>query len=99
YTNYNDLPPKTYDFQAPLGEFGQVRAHYHRLRRLHLFLNDFGAALSGMRPSLPEKRPVGGKDVDTLRWSVRSDGEAGFVFVNNYQRLQPMPAKGGVQFD
>ncbi|MDR0541224.1 MAG: beta-galactosidase, partial [Dysgonamonadaceae bacterium] len=33
-TNYNDLPAKTYDFQAPLGEFGQVNEHYHLLRRL-----------------------------------------------------------------
>jgi beta-galactosidase len=34
----------------------------------------------------------------TLRWAVRSDGNSGYVFVNNYQRLQPMPAKAGVQF-
>lgn len=25
-------------------------------------------------------------DANTLRWSVRSDGESGFVFVNNYER-------------
>ena len=28
YTNWNDLPVKTYDFQAPLGEFGQKNPHY-----------------------------------------------------------------------
>src|SRR5439155_11532330 len=26
---------RSYDFQAPLGEFGQVRPHYYMLRRLH----------------------------------------------------------------
>jgi hypothetical protein len=33
-----------------------------------------------------------------VRWAVRTDGNAGFLFVNNYQRLQPMPAKDAVQF-
>ena len=35
YTNWNDLPVKTYDFQAPLGEFGQKNPHYYTLRKLH----------------------------------------------------------------
>lgn len=97
-TNWNDLPVKNYDFQAPLGQFGQVRPHYHLLRRLHLFLRDFGASLSGMPPSLPDVMPTKVADNTTLRWSVRSDGVAGFVFVNNYERSRLMPAKRGVQF-
>jgi hypothetical protein len=97
-TNWNDLPVKTYDFQAPLGEYGQIRPQYHLLRRLHLYLADFGPLLAGMVPVLPDVRPTGKDDVDTLRWCVRSDGQAGLVFVNNYQRLQPMPAKRDVQF-
>ena len=98
-TNYpNDLPVKTYDFQAPLGEYGQTRPQYHLLRRLHLFLRDFGPALAGMAPVLPAERPKGREDLATLRWAVRSNGKSGFVFVNNYQRLQPMPPKEGVQF-
>ena len=99
-TNYwNDLPVKTYDFQAPLGEFGQINEHYHSLRRHHLFLRDFGADLADMPPVLPDASPADSKDTQTLRWSVRSDGtRRGFVFVNNYQRLQKMPAKTGVRF-
>lgn len=96
---WNDLPVKSYDFQAPLGEFGQVRDHYHSLRRMHLFLRDFGASLARMPSTLPEKRPTSPDDTDTLRWSVRSDGHSGFLFVNNCQRLQPMPPKEGVRFD
>ncbi len=42
--------------------------------------------------------PTNKNDLTTLRWSVRSDGKSGYVFVNNYQRLQPMPAKTNVQF-
>lgn len=94
----NDLPVKSYDFQAPLGEFGQIREHYHRLRRLHLFLRDWGAMLSNLPARLPEARPANSRDTATLRWAARTDGECGFVFVNNYQRLQPMPPKEGTQF-
>ncbi len=97
-TNYNDLPVKTYDFQAPLGEFGEVRPHYHRLRRLHSFLHDYGAELSGMTISLPEARPTGRNDVTTLRWAARSDGRHGFVFISNYERSKTLPPKSGVQF-
>jgi beta-galactosidase len=98
-TNYNDMPVKSYDFQAPLGEFGQTRPHYHLLRRMHLFLHDFGARLAAMPACFPSAMPAGKNDADTLRWAVRSDGAAGFLFVNNYQRLLPMPAKSQVKFD
>ena len=97
-TNYNDLPVKDYDYQAPLGQYGQIRPHYHLLRRLHLFLHDFGAQLAGMPPTLPAVIPQGKDDVTTLRWVVRSDGHAGYVFVSNYERARALPAKTGVQF-
>src|SRR5947208_2194914 len=38
----NDLPSKSYDFQAPLGEFGQAHRSFGALKLLTLFLNDFG---------------------------------------------------------
>lgn len=94
----NDLPVKTYDFNAPLGEYGQTNPQYYWLRRLHLFLHDFGSSLAQMPATLPESQPMDKTDRDTLRWAVRSDGTSGYVFVNNYQRLQPMPAKTNVQF-
>ena len=94
----NDLPVKNYDFQAPLGEYGQVNPPYHLLRRMHLFLRDFGPALAGMTPTLPEVRPMKPQQTNMLRWVVRSDGHSGIVFVNNYQRLQHMPAKTNIQF-
>lgn len=97
-TNYNDLPVKTYDFQAPLGEFGEVRPQYHLLRRLHLFLRDYGTDLTSMIPVLPDRRPDGRDDVTTLRWAARSDGRRGFVFINNHQRGTTLPPKPGVQF-
>ena len=95
---WNDMPVKNYDFQAPLGQYGQIRPQYHLLRRLHLFLHEWGPVLAGMPATMPEQRPQGKNDADTLRWSVRSDGQSGFVFVNNYQRLLNMPPKKDVQF-
>jgi beta-galactosidase len=97
-TNYNDLPERNYDFQAPIGDFGQLRPQYHLLRRLHLFLGDFGATFAHMPAAMPDVRPGPKGDVSTLRWAVRSDGASGYVFVNNYERSLEMPAKPGVQF-
>ena len=94
----NDLPVKSYDFNAPIGEFGQLNPQYFWLRRLHLFLHDFGAPLAQMPATIPDLAPTNKNDFTTLRWAVRSDGNFGFVFVNNYQRLQPLPEKRGVQF-
>ena len=95
---WNDMPVKNYDFQAPLGQYGQIRQQYHLLRRLHLFLHEWGSNLAGMPATMPDQRPHGKNDFDTLRWSIRSNGRSGFVFVNNYQRLQVMPPKKNVQF-
>jgi hypothetical protein len=97
-TNSNDMPVKNYDFQAPLGQFGQVREPYHGLRRLHLFLRDFGQELAEM----PASFPTGGQrknDAEKPRYSVRSNGTSGYVFMSNYQRLLEMPARPNVQFD
>ncbi len=98
FTYHNDLPVKTYDFQAPLGEFGQINPHYHLLRRFHLFLQDFGSDLAQMPPYFPENAPTDFNDDSMLRWSVRSNGESGYIFVNNYHRLKTLSDKNNIQF-
>ena len=95
----NDLPVKTYDFQAPLGEFGQRYPHYYTLRKLHLFMNDYAETLAPMDASFPAPQDIRKGDDSQLRWAYRSLGDSGFVFVNNYERLQNLTAKSGVQFD
>ncbi|MET9830732.1 beta-galactosidase [Streptomyces sp. NPDC006385] len=87
----NDLPVLTYDFQAPLGEYGQYRPSYHELRLQHLLLADFGHLLAAMESVLPERLPEGQHDRDTLRWAVRGDGASGFLFVTNHQPHEPLP--------
>jgi hypothetical protein len=87
----NDLPVLTYDFQAPLGEYGQVRSSYHELRLQHLLLECFGHRIAPMESVLPERQPAGQHDGDTLRWAVRTDGASGFLFVTNHQPHEPLP--------
>ena len=99
-TNYNDMPVLTYDFQAPLGEFGQVNPHYWQLRKLHLFMHDYGQLLAPMEAVFPCAQDIKQKDDSHLRWSYRTaDGTAAFVFVNNYERFADLTAKSGTQFD
>ncbi len=87
----NDLPALSYDFQAPLGEYGQVRPSYHELRLQHLLLACFGHRIAPMRSVLPERSPAGQHDRETLRWAVRTDGTSGFLFVTNHQPHEPLP--------
>jgi hypothetical protein len=93
----NDLPYKSYDWQSPLGEFGQARESYHLLRRFHLFLKDFGPELAWMTPTFPPIENAKDNTTD-LRYAVRSDGKSGFLFINNYQRGLDMPAKPETRF-
>lgn len=98
-TNWNDLPVKTYDFQAPLGEFGQRNPHYYMLRKLHLFMQDYGETLAPMKASFPCSQDIPQGDDSHLRWAVRSQGDSGFIFINNYERLRPLSAKAGVRIE
>jgi hypothetical protein len=97
WNGYNDLEAKSYDFQAPLGEFGQVRAAYRTTKILHLFLHDFGDQLAPMITYFPDQVPLNLDDVSTPRVAVRSDGEHGFVFVNNHQRNHALAERPGFQ--
>lgn len=94
----NDLPVLTYDFQAPLGEYGQYRPSYDALRLQHLMLADFGHLIAPMESVLPERGPAGQYDRETLRWAVRADGQSGFLFVNNHQPHEPLPDRPDTQF-
>lgn len=94
----NEMPLINYDFQAPLGACGQQRPQYQLLRQQALFTHDFGAVLAPMPAMAPAHLPAGLHDTATLRWDVRSNGRAGFIFFNNYAYDHPLPAKKNIQF-
>lgn len=84
--NESQVPKISYDYQAPLGEFGQVRESCRRTKLLHYFVRTFAAELCPLKTVLPEGASlIDPKDVDTLRFAVRTDGHSGFLFVNNFQ--------------
>ena len=95
---YNDTTMISYDFQAPLGPDGQQRKVLEKLRPFHLFLHDFGARLAPMTVRKPEVSPSKPDDLSTARFAVRSEGDRGFLFVNNHVRQYPMAAQKDTQF-
>lgn len=92
YLNEHALPKMTYDYQAPLGEFGRVGESYDRIRMLSMFLEAYGETLAPMGCVIPEgQQTLTPDDTTGLRWSMRQHGGSGFVFLNNYQDHVQMP--------
>lgn len=80
------MPKISYDFQAPLGEFGLEHGSYRALRLLHLFLNDFSSQLAPMETVLPKGyEQMTPDNRETLRYVARVKGKSGFVFMVNFQ--------------
>nr|WP_307727953.1 beta-galactosidase [Massilia terrae] len=94
----NDLPKLNYDFQAPLGEYGDARPVLNRLKPLHYFIQSFGDRLAPTEVFAPDVQAKNAADMATLRWSVRGDGKSGFLFVNNYVRQYDMAEHRDVRF-
>lgn len=94
----NDLPECSYDFNAPIREFGQMEDTYRSVRLLSTFIHDFGDDLTDMpyigQPGNPSKP----EDLTSLRTAVRCKRDTfegdeitrGYLFVNNYQRRYEM---------
>ena len=88
--SFNDepmgMPKVSYDFQAPLGEFGLEGKMYRNLRLLHSFLADFGDRLAPMETVLPEGwEKMTPDNRDDLRYAARMKDDKGFVFMINFQ--------------
>jgi Glycosyl hydrolases family 35 len=93
----NDLPVRSYDYQAPLGEFGQMNSSFRELKGIHMFLHDFGSSLAPMAPYFPEHLPENRLDTKTPRVTARIENNRGYVFINNYQRNYPLPERKNFQ--
>jgi hypothetical protein len=87
----------SYDYQGAISEFGETPQKYHVLKLAHYFIQDFGAELAPMIPSMPSKHPSRAEDVDTFRCMARADSKSGFLFFNNYQRYAPNKDLSGIQ--
>ena len=87
----NDLPVKSYDFQAPLSAFGEERESFRKLKVFDYFLNDFGSLLAPMPSFAPDRVPSEPQDSSVARVAVRTNGAGGFLFFNNYVRYYSLP--------
>ncbi|MBN2444407.1 MAG: beta-galactosidase [Spirochaetales bacterium] len=86
FLNEHVVPKISYDFQAPLGEFGQVRESYKYLKLLFYFFSGFSGLLCSMSTILSkDSEKIEPSETDVLRYAARSDGTGGFLFFNNYQ--------------
>jgi len=85
--------PYSYDFQAPLDEFGLLRPSYRYLKVQHLFINDFGADLAAMQVFESENPVRNELDTTSLRYIVRANNGSGFLFMGNTQVRVNMPDK------
>jgi len=86
YLNENQISKRSYDYQAAIGEFGQIRESYGRLRAIHLFCKTFSGFLEETKAVLPvHLESLDPADLEPLRFSVRVKDGSGFLFVNNFQ--------------
>ena len=86
FSNEFTIPRISYDFQAPIREFGQIADSYKHLKLLFMFAKEFSGELLPAKTIIPE----GGSDIKpedtrTLRYAVRMNNKSGFVFFNSYQ--------------
>ena len=88
----NDLPVKSYDFRAPIREFGQVSDTLRELKLISYFTQDFGSELCDLPAFIPNDNPSDPEDFAHARYSFRCDekGSHGYVFINNYVRHHTM---------
>lgn len=80
------LNNKSYDYQAPIGEFGNVSSGYYPLKLINYFLKSYGNDVAPLYPILPATNDsIRPENTKTLRYSVRGDGTKGYLFMHNFQ--------------
>lgn len=86
----NDVPEKSYDFNAPIREYGQIAPVFKELKLLFYFIHDFGSQICSFPSLIPENNPLKPENITDLRYAYRTDGKRGYIFVNNYVRKKNM---------
>lgn len=84
--NASGLPRINYDYQAPIGQYGLAKSHYHDLKLLHQFLASYGerlAPLPSIRPA--ENDQIDASNTEKLRFAARAANGSGFLFLLNFQ--------------
>ena len=86
FLNEGQIAKRSYDYQAAVGEFGQIRESFGRLKAIHMFCGLFSELLNETTAVLPEHLKIlQPSDPEPLRFSVRIKDQSGFLFINNFQ--------------
>lgn len=86
----NEYPMISYDFKAPISEFGETRPAYFALRPLNQFLLNYAEVLANAKcvdQTVKEKN----SDDPYLRIKARSDYNRGFLFTSYYGNVNAFP--------
>lgn len=73
-------PRVSYDYQAPIREFGTLGVVMKETKKLNYFMNDFGHKLAPAVAYLP----ISNQEKNNLQWAVRLHENSGFLFCSNY---------------
>lgn len=94
--SFCDVPELSYDFQAPIREYGQISGTAKELKLLSMFAHDYGETFCNMEPQFAgedcEAASVHAgdfqdeEDLSAFRMITRRNEDRGYLFVNNYQR-------------
>lgn len=86
YSEGFGLNLKSYDYQSPIREFGQTGKGFYGLKVINYFLQHFGDVLAPLYPVIPSTNEgITPDNTTTLRYSIRTDGDKGFIFMHNFQ--------------
>ena len=86
----NDLPELSYDFRAPVREYGQISETFREIKLLSYFVHSYGDEFCEMKAQIPSDNPLKVDNMENLRYSFRCKDNKGYLFVNNYVRLEKL---------
>lgn len=84
----NNMAMISYDFRAPLSEFGETRPAYYMLRPLHQFLLNYSEELANTQ-LVDQDRMEDDVNHAWMRLRARADNNRGFLITSYYGNAQP----------
>jgi len=94
-STYQSSGPRiSYDYQAPIREYGTLGTVMQETKKYNYFMNDFGTALAPAVSYLP----LSNQERKNLQWAVRLHGNIGYLFCSNYLYKHSRKDYKNVQF-
>jgi len=87
-------PRVSYDYQAPIREFGTLGTVMQETKKYNYFMNDFGTTLAPAVAYLPTSN----QDRENLQWAIRLNESTGYLFCSNYLYKHTRKDYKNVQF-